>query len=150
MLIQNLSGNTVPTPPASYGNAGTPAASVSAPNTGSATVELPQVAVPQATGTQGANTQAAGTQASSTQAAQQASQPTNAQLQSAVEKVNQAMLQANTGVEFSIDQDSNKTLVKVVDTKTGDTIKQFPSKEMIAISQSIDQFQKGLLLRQKA
>jgi len=60
------------------------------------------------------------------------------------------MLQANTGVEFSIDQDSNKTLVKVVDTKTGDTIKQFPSKEMIAISQSIDQFQKGLLLRQKA
>jgi flagellar protein FlaG len=150
MLIQNLSGNTVPTTPASYGSGGTPVVSVSAPNTGSATVELPQVAVPQATGTQGVSTQAAGTQASSAQAAQQASQPTNAQLQSAVEKVNQAMLQANTGVEFSIDQDSNKTLVKVVDTKTGDTIKQFPSKEMIAISQSIDQFQKGLLLRQKA
>jgi flagellar protein FlaG len=38
----------------------------------------------------------------------------------------------------------------VVDTKTGETIKQFPSKEMIAIGQSIDQFQKGLLLKQKA
>ncbi|WP_283745301.1 flagellar protein FlaG [Sideroxydans sp. CL21] len=145
MLIQNLSGNTVPTPPASYGNAGTPVVSVSAPTTGSATVELPQVAVPQATGTQSANTQT-----SSAQAAQPASQPTNAQLQSALDKVNQAMLQANTGVEFSIDQSSDRTLIKVVDTKTGDTIKQFPSKEMIAISQSIDQFQKGLLLKQKA
>ncbi len=150
MLIQNLSGNTVPTPPASYGNAGTPVVSVSAPTTGSATVELPQVAVPQATGAQDVNTQAAGTQVSSTQTAQQASQPTNAQLQSALDKVNQAMLQANTGVEFSIDQSSDRTLIKVVDTKTGDTIKQFPSKEMIAISQSIDQFQKGLLLKQKA
>ena len=60
------------------------------------------------------------------------------------------MQQANTGVEFSIDKDSKRSLIKVVDTKTGETIKQFPSKEMIAISQSIDQFQKGLLLRQKA
>ena len=60
------------------------------------------------------------------------------------------MQQANTGVEFSIDTDTKRSLIKVVDTKTGETIKQFPSKEMIAISQSIDQFQKGLLLKQKA
>jgi len=146
MLIQNLASNSAPTPPASYGNSGTPGVSVSAPSTGGTTVELPTTPVPQAAGTQASGTQATIAQA----AAQQAAQPTNAQLQSALDKVNQAMLQANTGVEFSIDQDSNKTLVKVVDTKTGETIKQFPSKEMIAISQSIDQFQKGLLLKQKA
>lgn len=146
MLIQNLASNTAPTPPASYGSTGTPVVSVTAPSAGNTTVELPPTPVAQT-----AETQAAGTQATITQAAaQQSAQPTNAQLQSAIEKVNQAMLQANTGVEFSIDHDSNKTLVKVVDTKTGDTIKQFPSKEMIAISQSIDQFQKGLLLKQKA
>ena len=145
MLIQNVTSNPVPAPAASYGNTGSPVVAVSAPATGSAPVVLPQTAVPPV-GTQAANAQAANTQAASAQAAQ----PTNAQIQSAVDKVNQAMLQANTGVEFSIDQSSDRTLVKVVDTKTGETIKQFPSKEMIAISQSIDQFQKGLLLRQKA
>ena len=145
MLIQNVTSNPVPAPAASYGNTGSPVVAVSAPATDSAPVVLPQTAVPPV-GTQAANAQAASTQAASAQAAQ----PTNAQIQTAVDKVNKAMLQANTGVEFSIDQSSNRTLVKVVDTKTGETIKQFPSKEMIAISQSIDQFQKGLLLRQKA
>ena len=144
MLIQNVTSNPVPAPAASYGNTGSSAIAVSTPATGSAPVALPQTAVAPV-GTQAANAQAA-----STQAAAQTAQPTNAQIQSAVDKVNQAMLQANTGVEFSIDQSSDRTLVKVVDTKTGETIKQFPSKEMIAISQSIDQFQKGLLLRQKA
>ena len=145
MLIQNIASNPVPAPAASYGNTGSPAVAVSTPPTGSAPVVLPQTAVPPV-GTQSATAQAANAQAATAQAAQ----PTNAQIQSAVDKVNQAMLQANTGVEFSIDQSSNRTLVKVIDTKTGETIKQFPSKEMIAISQSIDQFQKGLLLKQKA
>jgi flagellar protein FlaG len=142
MPIQNVTSNPVPAPAASYGNTGSPVVAVSAPATGSAPVVLPQTAVPPL-GAEAANAQAAGTQAA-------AGQTTNAQIQSAVDKVNQVMLQANTGVEFSVDQSSDRTLVKVVDTKTGETIKQFPSKEMIAISQSIDQFQKGLLLRQKA
>jgi flagellar protein FlaG len=60
------------------------------------------------------------------------------------------MTQSNTGLEFSIDSESKKTLIKVVDTATGATIRQFPSKEMIAISAAIDQFQKGLLFKQKA
>ena len=136
MLIQNVANN--PAPVASHGNAGSPAVAVSMP-TGHANVELQQPAAPPVAGTQAG-------QPADTHAAQ----PTNAQIQSAVDKANQAMQQANTGVEFSIDKDTKRSLIKVVDTKTGETIKQFPSKEMIAISQSIDQFQKGLLLRQKA
>ena len=131
MLIQNVASNSVPAPTASYGNAGSPVVAVSAPPTGSAPVELPQTAAAPVTGAQ-------------------AAQATSAQIQSAVDKLNQAMQEANTGVEFSIDKDSKRALIKVVDTKTGETIKQFPSEEMIAISKSIDQFQKGLLLRQKA
>ena len=131
MLIQNLTGNSVPAPTVNFGNAGSPVVAVSVPQTGSVPAEPAQVAQPPV-------------------ASQPAAQPSNAQIQSAVDKINQAMLQTNTGVEFSIDSDSNRTVVKVVDSKTGDTIKQFPSKEMIAISQSIDQFQKGLLLTQKA
>lgn len=139
MLIQNVTNNPAPAPVASHGNAGSPVVSVSTPPTGSAPVELQQPAAQHVAGTQPAQPADA-----------HAAQPTNAQIQSAVDKANQAMQQANTGVEFSIDKDSKRSLIKVVDTKTGETIKQFPSKEMIAISQSIDQFQKGLLLRQKA
>ena len=139
MLIQNVTNNPAPAPVASHGNAGSPVVAVSTPPTGSAHVELQQPAAPPVAGTQPAQPADA-----------HAAQPTNAQIQSAVDKANQAMQQANTGVEFSIDTDTKRSLIKVVDTKTGETIKQFPSKEMIAISQSIDQFQKGLLLKQKA
>jgi flagellar protein FlaG len=138
MLIQNVTNNPAPAPVASHGNADSPAVAVSTPPTGKANVE------------QTTRPPAAGTQQAVQPADAHAAQPTNAQIQSAVDKANQAMQQANTGVEFSIDKDTKRSLIKVVDTKTGETIKQFPSKEMIAISQSIDQFQKGLLLRQKA
>lgn len=124
MLIQNVTGNPAPASSANYG-AGSPVVAISTPP-----VEPAQAAAP-----------AAGTQAA---------QSTNAQVQNAVDKANQAMQEAHTGVQFSIDKDSQRALIKVVDTKTGETIKQFPSEEMIAISKSIDQFQKGLLLRQKA
>lgn len=130
MLIQNVTSNPVPAPVASYGNAGSPAVAVSVPPTGNTQVEPSQTATPVAS--------------------KQDAQSVNVQLQGAVDKLNQAMQEANTGVEFSIDKDSKKPLIKVIDIKTGEMIKQFPSEEMIAISQSIDQFQKGLLLRQKA
>jgi flagellar protein FlaG len=138
MLIQNVTNNPAPAPIASHGNDGSPVVAVSA-QTGNTKVEFQQPAATPVAGTQPAQPADA-----------HAAQPTNAQIQSAVDKANQAMQQANTGVEFSIDTDSKRSLIKVVDSKTGETIKQFPSKEMIAISQSIDQFQKSLLLRQKA
>ncbi len=128
MLIQNATSNTVPAPVASYGNGGTPAVAISVPPPTGAAVETPQVAASVASKQAAADTQ----------------------IQSALDKLNRAMQEAQTGVEFSIDQESKRELIKVVDTKTGETIKQFPSEEMIAISQSIDQFQKGLLLKQKA
>ncbi|QLQ02359.1 MAG: flagellar protein FlaG [Thiobacillus sp.] len=41
-------------------------------------------------------------------------------------------------------------MVKMVDTSTGQLIRQFPSEETLAISRGIEQFQQGLLLKQKA
>ncbi len=129
MLIQNVPGNSVPAPAVSNGSTGAPGFAVTAPPAGNA--GLPQDAAPPL-------------------AVTQAAQPTNAQLQSAVDKINQTMLQANTGVEFSIDASSKATLIKVVDTQTGLTIKQIPSKEAIAVSEAIGQYQQGLLVKQKA
>lgn len=131
MLIQNVTTNSVPALSAPYGNAGSPVVSASAPQTVSTPVELPQAVLPSAASTQTA-------------------QPSSVQLQEAIDKLNQAMLRSNTNLEFSIDKDTKQTLIKVVDSNTGETIKQIPSKEVIAISQAIDQFQQGLLLKQKA
>ena len=76
-------------------------------------------------------------------------QPNKAQLQEAVDNINNSLLRGNTNLHFSIDQDSHKPVVKVIDSKSGDVIKQFPSKEAIAIAQSIDNIHKGLLLKQQ-
>ena len=84
-------------------------------------------------------------------------QPSSEQLKVAVDSINQAMQQSNQSLEFSVDSDTKKPIVKMVDTKTGELIRQYPSEAVLAIAQSIDQFlqqqqhfQHGLLLNQKA
>jgi flagellar protein FlaG len=72
------------------------------------------------------------------------------EVKNAVESINQAMRQSNRNLEFSVDTDTNKTVVRMVDTSTGELIRQFPSETTLAISRGIDQFQQGLLLKQKA
>ena len=77
-------------------------------------------------------------------------QPSPVQLKSAVDNLNKTLTQNNKNIQFSVDSDSKRTVVKLVDTETGDTISQYPTKQALAISQSINQTQQGLLLKQKA
>ena len=77
-------------------------------------------------------------------------QPSAAELKNAVETLNKAMQQSNQNLEFSVDTDTKKVVVRMVDTSTGQLIRQFPSEETLAISRGIEQFQQGLLLKQKA
>lgn len=104
---------------------------VAAPHTQAAPVELPQVALKAAADAKSAP-------------------PTPAQLQSAVDNINRAMRQNNSNVEFSIDKDTRQSVVKVVDSQSGDVIRQFPSEDVMAIARAIDHVQQGLLLKQKA
>ena len=78
-------------------------------------------------------------------------QPSSAQLQSAVDGINHAMRQSSQNLEFSVDSSTKKPIVKMVDTQTGDLIRQFPSEETLAIARSIDQFlqRQGMLLNDK-
>jgi len=85
-----------------------------------------------------------------TQANLQQSTPTPEQLKDAVRVINQAMQQANQSLAFSVDSSTKQTVVKLTDTSTGEVIRQFPTQQTLAISQSIDQYQRGLLLTQKA
>ena len=72
------------------------------------------------------------------------------ELNHAVATLNKAMQQSNQNLEFSVDTNSHKVVVRMVDTSTGQLIRQFPSEETLAISREIEQFQQGMLLKQKA
>lgn len=82
-------------------------------------------------------------------------QPSTEQLKSAVANINKAMQQSNQSLEFSVDPNTKTPIVKMMDTETGKVISQFPSEQVIAIAQSIDEYLsqhqlQGLLLKQKA
>jgi flagellar protein FlaG len=77
-------------------------------------------------------------------------QPSAAQLESAVHDLNKSMKENSSNLSFSIDPDTEQTVVKLMDSSTGELIKQFPSKEAIAIAKAIGDVQQGLLLKQKA
>lgn len=76
-------------------------------------------------------------------------QPSSAELKAAVDAINTAVQQSNRNLEFSVDSDTNRTVVRMVDTSTGELIRQFPSESVLEIARGIEQFQQGLLLTQK-
>lgn len=52
-------------------------------------------------------------------------------------------------LQFSIDQDSGKSIVKLTDTGTDTLIWQFPSEQALQISKELDQYQQGLVVNKK-
>ena len=72
-----------------------------------------------------------------------------ARLQEAVDTINRKLQDSSQGLRFSVDHDSGRMVVRVVDTATDQTIRQIPSEVAIEISQSLEKLQ-GLLVRQQA
>jgi flagellar protein FlaG len=82
-------------------------------------------------------------------AAPAAAEPSRSELESAVKTLNKFTEMAAQDVQFSIDDESGKTVVKVIDVETQTVLRQFPNAEALSISRSLDKMQ-GLLLRDKA
>ena len=98
---------------------------------------------------------ATSTPAATTQTLQEmptATQPTEegglAQIKEAVKATNDFVSLVNSAVEFTVDDDTQLTVVKVIDKGTKEVIRQIPSEEMLAIAKALDTVQ-GLLVRQK-
>ena len=70
------------------------------------------------------------------------------QVTQAIKSINKAMENLSQGLEFSIDSDTHRTIVKVVDKQTKDVIRQIPTEETLEIAKALDQVS-GLLIRQK-
>jgi flagellar protein FlaG len=75
--------------------------------------------------------------------------PSLEQLTHAVSNINKSLQTLSQDLVFSIDNDSNRTIVKVVDQKTKEVIRQIPSPEALEIAKALDTVQ-GLLIRQTA
>lgn len=70
------------------------------------------------------------------------------EVEKAIEKTNQMLSERSTGLEFSLDEDSGRTIVKLIDKETAEILRQYPTEEMISISKAIDKFQ-GALVSEK-
>jgi flagellar protein FlaG len=70
-------------------------------------------------------------------------------LDEAVSHINKSLKAGGQGVEFSIDDDSKRLVVKVVDQETREVLRQMPSVEALEIARALDQA-KGMLIRQEA
>lgn len=76
-------------------------------------------------------------------------QPNSRQLHNAVDQVNKTIQTLSNDVQFTVDKETGKDIVKVVDRETREVIRQIPSEEMVAIAKRLDELQ-GLIIRQKA
>ena len=71
------------------------------------------------------------------------------QLDKAIDSINRFLKPVASSIQFSVDEDSGRTLVKVIDTDTNDVLRQFPSNETLQISKELSKLQ-GLLIKDKA
>lgn len=76
-------------------------------------------------------------------------EPSRAQLDQAVSELNQSSQIKTQGLEFSVDEDSQRTVVKVVDQETKEVLRQIPTKEALALAKAFDAT-KGSLISQSA
>ncbi|MBK1679963.1 flagellar protein FlaG [Rhodocyclus tenuis] len=76
-------------------------------------------------------------------------QITPEQLQEATESIKAFVQPINSGLEFAIDKDSGRTLVKVIDQQTREVVRQIPSEEVLTIAKALDKLQ-GLFIQNKA
>ncbi len=73
------------------------------------------------------------------------------QLVAAVSNVKDFVQQIRRELQFSIDKDSGRTVVKVINAETDEVVRQIPAEEVLAMARRLaDAGSDGLLLRGKA
>jgi flagellar protein FlaG len=78
-----------------------------------------------------------------------AAPPGRDQVKEAVQEIRRVVTPVAQSLQFSIDEATGKTVVRVVDSATQEVIRQIPSEEVLAIARALDRLQ-GLLLKGKA
>lgn len=71
------------------------------------------------------------------------------QLTQALKSINDVLQVRSPGLEFSVDSDSKRNIVKVVDKNTQEVIRQMPTQEALEIAKALDRLQ-SMLIRETA
>ena len=83
------------------------------------------------------------------QAVEPAEEATPAQVETAVKAVNAGLEMRSISVQFEIDKDTDKVIVKVVDQTNGVVIRQIPTEEVVRIAKVMGKAP-GMLVSQQA
>ncbi len=57
---------------------------------------------------------------------------------------------ADSQLQFSVDESTGESVIKVMDKATNEIIRQIPSEEMLQIAKALDRFQESFLINSKA
>lgn len=77
------------------------------------------------------------------------SEPSLESVKAAVQEMNEAIQPKTASIQFELDEDTGRTVVKMIDTDTNKVVRQIPSEEALAISKALDRLQ-GLMVHVKA
>jgi flagellar protein FlaG len=67
--------------------------------------------------------------------------PSREQVDDAVKKLNESMSASSPSLEFSVDDDSKRIIVKLIDQSTKEVLRQIPSVEALQMAKAIDKMQ---------
>ena len=134
MAIGSIQSGVAVLPPQAYGT----------DNTGATKQQVVQDVV----NLTGQGTQAGPAQSTASAATSKA--PDAKEVTEAVTQLNKFMQSMNnTALQFTVDKDTNLSVVKLVDTQSKEVIRQVPSEEVLAVAKAINKFQ-GLLIKETA
>jgi flagellar protein FlaG len=74
---------------------------------------------------------------------------TPVQVEQAVRELNAALQIRSVGLQFEVDEDTDKVIVKVLDRDSGELIRQIPSEDIRSLTRALEEL-KGLLIHQDA
>lgn len=74
---------------------------------------------------------------------------TPVQVAQAVREVNASLESRSVGLQFEVDKDADRVIVKVVDRESGEVIRQIPTEEVVRIAKVLGKAP-GLLVSQEA
>ncbi|SFM65448.1 flagellar protein FlaG [Variovorax sp. OV329] len=81
--------------------------------------------------------------------AERAGEATPPQVEAAVSEINDVLQSRSVSLQFEIDKDTDKVIVKVVDQTNGVVIRQIPTEEVVHIAKVMGKAP-GLLVNQQA
>lgn len=70
-------------------------------------------------------------------------------IKDAADRIAEFVNSFNDRIEFSLDNETGQSILKVIDSQTKEVLRQIPSEEALAISKALDKLQ-GILIQNKA